>query len=116
MHWMITKIGPEIIDPELTRTRIGVGRLPKETRELIAAASHGAERQKLVNRIAKNPEFLFEFQTKCDDGNLMYSGVCGDLDEAYEDAAFAPLDYAMADVGATEMWYRRKGETEWKQL
>lgn len=116
MLWMITGIGPEISDAHLVQTRIGVGKLPKETRKLIAETPDG-ERQKLIERIAMNSEFMFEFQLKCDDGHLMYSGVCGDLDEACGDAAFAPLGYAEADVGATTMEYRRKGsKDEWKVL
>jgi hypothetical protein len=115
MQWIITKIGPEICDGHLVNTRIGVGRLPEETKRKIREAE-AEHRALLVESIAQDAEFLFEFMTKCDDGHECYSGVCGDLDEADGDQAFEPLDYATADVGATEMWYRRKGETEWKQL
>jgi hypothetical protein len=116
MYWMITGIGPEIADADLLSTRIGAGSLPAEVREMIKKADQ-AERLKLVERISQNSEFLFDFRTKCDDGHLMYSGVCGDLDDADESEAFAPLDYAMADVGATTMEYRRKGsKDEWKVL
>lgn len=116
MHWIITELGPSIHDYELARTRIGVGRLPRATKEAIVAAPDD-ERQKLVKRLAQNDEFKFEFQLKCDDGHLMYSGVCGDLDDADESEAFAPLDYAMADVGATIMEYRLKGSKErWRVL
>lgn len=115
MKWIITKIGPEVWDETLVNTRIGVGRLTEETKRQIREAAPEA-RAALVEQIAQGAEFLFEFQTRCDDGHECYSGVCGDLDQADGDAAFEPLDYATADVGATEMWYRRKGETDWKQL
>jgi hypothetical protein len=58
----------------------------------------------------------YEFRLYDDDGELYYEGLCKDLDQANEDAAFRPLDWAMNDVGATTMKYRKKGETEWKTL
>lgn len=115
MQWIITDIGPEIIDGELVETRIGVGRLPKEVKALIRSEP-SESRPQLVKRIAQNQEFTHEFQTFCDDGHLCYSGVCQDPGDYDESLAFGPLDYAQSDVGATEMRYRKKGEQEWHVL
>lgn len=58
----------------------------------------------------------YEFRLYDDDGELYYEGVCLNLDDAPEDGAFEPLDWAMNDAGCTRMDYRKKGETEWKTL
>lgn len=58
----------------------------------------------------------YEFRLLDDDGELYFSGKCGDLDNADQDHAFAPLDWAMNDSGCTRMDYRKVGEKEWKTL
>jgi hypothetical protein len=73
-----------------------------------------AEKPALVERW-KN-ECNFEFQLLDDDGNLLYAGVCKNLDNAMQEEAFEPLDWAMDDAGATEMQYRKKGEQSWSTL
>lgn len=54
---------------------------------------------------------------KDDDGNTCYlieSDI--DPDEGYEEELFAPLDWAMNDVGATEIYYKDKESGEYKIL
>ncbi|QIW88606.1 hypothetical protein P59_237 [Bacillus phage P59] len=49
------------------------------------------------------------YRLKDDDGNTMYiieSDI--DPDEGYEEELFAPLDWAMNDVGATSIEYKDK--------
>ena len=58
----------------------------------------------------------YEFRLRDDDGELYFSGKCGDLAKADQDHAFAPLDWAMNDSGCTWMEYRKVGEKEWRQL
>lgn len=58
----------------------------------------------------------FEFRLFDDDGELYYEGLCKDLENQDEQSAFAPLDWAMNDAGATRMDYRKVGERTWETL
>lgn len=58
----------------------------------------------------------YEFRLYDDDGELYFSGHCGDLDQADQDHAFAPLDWAANDAGCTRMDYRKKGSKQWQTL
>lgn len=51
----------------------------------------------------------FSYRLKDDDGNTMYI-IESDIDpnEGYEEEIFAPLDWAMNDVGATLIEYKDK--------
>jgi hypothetical protein len=115
MFWMITGMNPEWADEEDMKSRIGVGHLPAGWKAQLKATAHEARAQ-LVEQWAQDERFTWEWKTHDDDDGLCYSGVCGDVSDAAEDLAFAPLDYSMADVGATMMFIRKKGETEWQML
>jgi hypothetical protein len=58
----------------------------------------------------------YEFELFDDDGERYYSGKCGDVANADESQAFAPLDWAMSEAGATYMMIRKVGQTQWEQL
>ena len=58
----------------------------------------------------------YEFRLLDDDGEVYFSGRCGDIAAAFEDAAFAPLDWAEPNFGCTELQYRAVGATEWETL
>ena len=58
----------------------------------------------------------FEFRLLDDDGEVYFSGKCGNLDEADADQAFEPLDWAERNFGCTEMQYRLNNEQEWRTL
>jgi len=56
-----------------------------------------------------------EFRLLDGDDNLLFRGVCKDLDDQDGDSAFEPLDWAEG-AGAATMEYRKIGETVWKIL
>lgn len=111
MHWIITK---DLINTSPDDTP-KVGRFcgAKQYAEALRAAPKDA---KEAIRQAFRDTMNFEFRLYDDDNELYYEGLCKDLDDADEEQAFAPLDWAMADVGATRMDYRKKGDTEWQTL
>jgi hypothetical protein len=57
----------------------------------------------------------YEFRLLDDDGEVYYLGRCGDIADAYEEQAFAPLDWA-AGEGAVSLEYRKAGTTGWEIL
>jgi hypothetical protein len=66
---------------------------------------------------APDEQFTYEFCLKDDDGNLCYSGLIDEQVNGDESEAFAPLDFAGSDVGATTMEYRPRGSNgEWQTL
>lgn len=106
MFWMITE---DLIPVTELPSRVGVGKLPKQLRQ----PSTPTDQEKRL-WIEAQP---FEFKLLDDDGETYYLGVCGDLNEADGDQAFAPLDWAMADAGCTTMMYRQKGtKARWETL
>lgn len=112
MHWIITDADTEGGEPQ----RIGHGYLPYSN---CGPAGKPVESKKAWVRdylTSHGTFFPYEWATFDDDGHAVYSGRCGDLGQADQDNAFAPLDYSAADCGATEMRYRKLGETEWKTL
>ena len=114
MFWIITKADTEGAEP----FRIGHGYLP--------FSNHGPGKDILTvgGKIAWVGDYLkthgsmftHEWRTFDDDGGKVYQGLCGNIDEADQDNAFAPLDYSMADCGATYMECRKLGETIWSIL
>ena len=62
------------------------------------------------------PYYTHEFQLFDDDGILYYEGICQNPETFDEDECCAPLDWAMNDAGCTTMKYRKRGDTEWKDL
>ena len=57
----------------------------------------------------------YEFRLLDDDGEVYFTGKCGDIEEADADSAFAPLDWAES-FGCTSMEYRRLNHTDWEPL
>jgi len=57
----------------------------------------------------------YEFRLLDDDGEVYFTGKCGDIMEADADHAFAPLDWA-EQFGCTSMEYRQQNHTDWEQL
>lgn len=110
MQWMITN---DLIPTEGLRTRVGMGLYP--AKDALPAHPESIAAQKAAAK-QYTADWPFEFRLKDDDGEVYYEGRCGDLDNADEEMAFAPLDWAMNDAGCTTMEYRRVGEKEWKQL
>ena len=53
-----------------------------------------------------------------DDGEVYYEGLATKkrILDSGEDLAFAPLDWAMADAGCTEMQYRENENQPWETL
>lgn len=111
MHWIITK---DLINTASgDKSRLNYKCAPrgwiKEFKE-----AHDDVKTKMVQRFKE--EMNYEFRLFDDDGVLYYEGLCKDLENADQDEAFAPLDWAMADVGATTMKYRKKGAAIWETL
>lgn len=63
------------------------------------------------------PEPHIEFRLLDDDEDIYYYGVANkqEFDDADGEHAFAPLDWAMNDAGATSMEYR-EGDGPWLPL
>lgn len=62
-------------------------------------------------------ELPHEFQLLDDDGEVYYTGRCGNLNDADGDSAFAPLDWATPRFGCTEMRFRLAGTADaWETL
>jgi hypothetical protein len=58
---------------------------------------------------------LVKWRVKDDDGDIYYEGrMTKERLEDSEDRSFGPLDFAMADAGATTMEYFQDGK--WEQL
>jgi hypothetical protein len=57
-----------------------------------------------------------DFRLLDDDGVVCFEGRLSGLDQADQEHAFEPLDFAEGDVGATRMQYRKVGEIEWRDL
>lgn len=56
-----------------------------------------------------------QWRVKDDDGEIYYEGrMTKERLEGFEDRSFGPLDFAMADAGATTMEYLENGK--WEQL
>lgn len=113
MFWIITAAG-EGGEP----MRIGHGYLPLSNRGPGGAVKNSEYKLFWVRGYLSShgTYFPYEWQTLDDDGYLVYSGRCGDLNEANQENAFAPLDFSEADCGATTMQYRKLGESEWTTL
>ena len=111
MQWIITK---DLINNKPgEKTRLNYKSAPKSWLKEYADA-HDTVRTALVQRFKES--MTDEFRLFDDDGELYYEGLCKDLDDQDADSAFAPLDWAMNDVGCTRMDYRKKGETAWQTL
>lgn len=61
-------------------------------------------------------EFPYEYRLLDGDGNEDLRGRCGNLDEADEEQAFAPLDAFMGSWGCSIMEYRKVGTEDWTEL
>lgn len=106
MEWIITK---DLINTEEGDTqKVNVGR--KDYATLILEKDSQPIYLDYIDALP------YEFQLLDDDGELYYEGKCGDLAEASESKAFEPLDWAMSDVGATAMIYRKRGSANWEML
>jgi hypothetical protein len=116
MDWIITTDNDSDLGPEFNRLGIGIYRGARSP--LVKAEPDPKRRKALVQAYLDHPatDLPFEFRLLDDDGEEYYRGRCGDLDQAPGDEAFAPLDWAMADAGCTEMQYRRVGHAVWKSL
>lgn len=55
-------------------------------------------------------EYPFRWRVKDADGNVYYEGRCSD------DSSFAPLDFAQADAGATDIEYLDPATGRWVGL
>ena len=112
MHWIITK---DLINTGVDDVlRVGKKCAP---RTWIADYRAGTDldRKNMLEQFKATMNF--EFRLYDDDGELYYEGLCKDLDMADADHAFAPLDWATNDVGATRLDYRKLGTNdEWKTL
>jgi hypothetical protein len=109
MRWIITR---DVIGDEAHV--VGAGKYPE--RDAVRNLT-GEERKAAVANVAKHERWKYEIRLSDDDGNLYYEGLVGDLDNASEGPAFAPLDWAEANAGCTYMEYRRRGTNEkWKVL
>lgn len=64
----------------------------------------------------RKQELIFQFQLLNDDGEIDLDGECGDIQNAYELDAFAPLDWASDLIGCTELRFRLKGSKQWQTL
>jgi hypothetical protein len=113
MHWII--LNDSLADEPMA---IGKGSLPwgnqGPSRELRDAV--GRKGWVLAYMQAHGAEFPFEFRLLDGDGIVNYEGLCGDITDSVEDLAFAPLDWACAHAGCTDMEYRKRGEEKWRQL
>lgn len=111
MFWIVTEAGEGG-----QKLRIGVGDLHEKNlgQRGVSVASRRDWVKKYLNVFGSH--YPYQWQTKDDGGYLVYQGRCGDLDEADQENAFAPLDFSTADCGATYMEYRKLGETQWKIL
>lgn len=58
----------------------------------------------------------YEIRLLDDDGNVYYTGKCGDITDAYEEQAFEPQDFFMDYAGCTETQFRKVGTTAWETL
>jgi hypothetical protein len=111
MQWIITV--DHINNREGDSPQVGKMMCPPELAAQLRAASP-AERQ--VIRDAFKAAMTDEFRLYDDDGELYYEGLCLDLDNQDGDSAFQPLDWAMGDVGCTEMRHRKRGVGDWATL
>ncbi|KVH56773.1 hypothetical protein WS89_22610 [Burkholderia sp. MSMB1072] len=108
MFWIVTK-------DHFGDGQVGTGRYT--TMDSIVAIRDPKLRQEATDRfVAEHPEFNDEFQLLDDDRNVCYTGRCLALDDADQDAAFEPLDWAMPHAGCTIMQYRKVGATKWEDL
>lgn len=112
MHWIITEdhINKDTADDP---SKVGKMRANRHWMECYRAAPAEAKPPMIEGFKQVMTE---EFRLYDDDGNLYYVGLCKDLDDQEADSAFQPLDWAMNDVGAVRMDYRKIGATEWKTL
>jgi hypothetical protein len=112
MKWLILKepIAATLNCPPLC---IGQGRVKQAHSPVIDAASAEARDVLLENYTVLWP---YEFQLLDDDGQVYFEGKCGDVNDADQDAAFAPLDWASGYAGCTEMRVRKVGGSKWEAL
>lgn len=117
MRWVITK---DVInaDDEKGRHWVGFGssKPNNEARRHQPLSHINSFLDKVLNKVEGLAAFPFEFRLLDDDGEVYYEGRCGDLDQADESAAFAPLDWARNNDGCTTLEYRRVGESGWEVL
>ncbi|UBM12804.1 hypothetical protein [Cupriavidus metallidurans] len=113
MQWLILK---DLINKPggSTPSRVGRGYIRNENdRNLIS----GLPREGLKHALKGFTEnWSDEFRLKDDDGAVYYEGRCNGLDDADQDNAFAPLDWAMNDAGCTTMEVRKVGSATWEVL
>lgn len=114
MEWIIAK--DHINKGAQEVSRVGVGSWKKATRESWSPGSTKRSDFTLEQRAAFAQSLPYEFQLYDDDGELYYEGKCGDITDAPEHLAFAPLDYGMADAGCTTLKYRKAGVGKWEVL
>ncbi len=111
MLWIITH--DHINTGEGEKSKAGRMRAPRELIELLRTDTPEAKESRIK---AFRDDMNFEFRLYDDDGELYYEGLCKDLDDQCEESAFGPLDWAMNDVGATTMKYRKVGHAIWQTL
>lgn len=101
MDWIITH------DPE--QLRVHTGRYGGIFHNHLSAP-------RLPSATVLAKQLPYEFRLLDDDGEVYFSGKCGDLEQADGDQAFEPLDWSESRYGCTEMQYRKVGEEEWRTL
>lgn len=112
MYWIVTASG---VGGE--HSRIGVGSLPYSNAGPARGSSLREKAAWITNYLSSHGSmFPYGWQTFDEDGYLVYSGSCGDITNADQDQAFAPLDFSEADCGATTMKYRKVGGSKWETL
>ena len=57
-----------------------------------------------------------EFRLKSEDGDIVYAGVCKEIDAQPEFLRREPLDWGELDARCTVMEYRRIGKLDWKTI
>jgi hypothetical protein len=124
MQWIITKVGDAINRDGDMNHRVGFGRIPDGS----GSRRYAGHMRQLDPSLGKDPLVLpalvegfagaltHDFRLLDDDGVVCFEGRLSGLDQADQEHAFEPLDFAEGDVGATRMQYRKVGEIEWRDL
>jgi hypothetical protein len=110
MKWLIPK---DLIASAGESTAVGEGNVSQESRNIIRALPSEAVGSFLAGF---TKSWSHEIRLYDDDGELYYEGRCDQLDQADQDAAFAPQDWATNEAGCTSTKYRKVGATKWEDL
>lgn len=108
MHWIITR------DLVLCNKALGIaGAYPRVDLLPTDSKARALEVKRRLDDAKQG--YPYEFRLLDDDGEPYFEGVCGDINNAHGDEAFHPMD-CFGSCGVTTMEYRKRGETEWRQL